>query len=106
MLAWLRRAIKVGRKRERLKDAMLQRHRRDLRKRLKAILQLEPQQADGQRLRQRYAKCKEGLLVFVTDREVPFHEQRLGAGAQAERDIPQGDDRDPFRARGSVRLTV
>ena len=72
MLAWLRRAIKVGRKRERLKDAMLQRHRRDLRKRLKAILQLEPQQADGQRLRQRYAKCKEGLLVFVTDREVPF----------------------------------
>ena len=62
MLAWLQRAIKVGQ----------QRHRRDLRKRLEAILQLEPQQADGQRLRKRHAKCKEGLLVFVTDREVPF----------------------------------
>ena len=43
-----------------------------LRKRPEEILKLEPQQADGQRLRKRYAKCKEGLLVFVTDREVPF----------------------------------
>ena len=72
MLAWLQRAIKVGQKRERVKDVTLQRHRRDLRKRLEEILQLEPEQADGQRLRQRYAKCKEGLLVLVTDREVPF----------------------------------
>ena len=72
MLAWLQRAIKVGRKRERVQDVTLHRHRRDLRKRLEEILQLEPQQADGQRLRKRYAKCKEGLLVFVTDREVPF----------------------------------
>ena len=72
MLAWLQRAIKVGRKRERVQDATLQRHRRELRKRLEEILQLEPKQADGQRLRKRYAKCKEGLLVFVTDREVPF----------------------------------
>ena len=72
MLAWLQRAIKMGRKRERVQDATLQRYRRDLRKRLEEILQLEPQQADGQWLRKRYAKCKEGLLVFVTDREVPF----------------------------------
>ena len=72
MLAWLQRAIQVGQKRERVKDVTLQRHRRDLRKRLEEILQLEPEQADGQRLRQRYAKCKEGLLVLVTDREVPF----------------------------------
>ena len=72
VLAWLQRAIQVGQKRERVKDATLQRHRRDLRKRLEEILQREPEQADGQRLRKRYAKCKEGLLVFVTDREVPF----------------------------------
>ena len=72
MLAWLQRAIQVGRKRERVKDVTLQRHRRDLRKRLEEILQLEPEQADGQRLRKRCAKCKEGLLVLVTDREVPF----------------------------------
>ena len=31
MLAWLQRAIKVGRKRGRVQDATLQRHRRDLR---------------------------------------------------------------------------
>ena len=72
MLAWLQRAIKVGQKRERVQDATLQRHRRDPRKRLEESLQLEPQQADGQRLRKGYAKCKEGLLVLVTDREVPF----------------------------------
>ena len=72
MLAWLQRAIQVGQKRERVKDATLQRYRRDLRKRLEEILQREPEQANGQRLRKRYAKCKEGLLVFVTDREVPF----------------------------------
>ena len=72
MLAWPQRSIQMSRKRERVQDATLQRHRRDLRRRLEEILQREPQQADGQRLRQRYAKCKEGLLVFVTDREVPF----------------------------------
>ena len=68
---WLKRAIKVGYKRERVKDATLQRHRRDLLKRLEGVLQLERQQEDGKRLRRRYAKCKESLLVFVTDREVP-----------------------------------
>ena len=103
MLAWLQRAIKVGRKRERVKDATLQRHRRDLRKRLEEILQLEPEQADGQRLRKRYAKCKEGLLVFVMDREVPSRTTSR-RGAQAERDIPQGDERVPFRmGRGILR---
>ncbi len=72
MLACLQRAINVGQQRERVKDATLKRQRRDLRKRLEAILQLEPQQADEQRPRQRYTNCKEGLLVFVTDREIPF----------------------------------
>ena len=48
MLAWLQPGIKVGQKRERVKDVTLQRHRRDLRKRLEAILQREPEQADGQ----------------------------------------------------------
>lgn len=45
------RAIKVGRKRERVKDVTLLRYRRDLLKRLKAVLALELEQADGQRLR-------------------------------------------------------
>lgn len=31
-----------------------------------------PEQADGQRHRKRYERCKEGPLVFETDREVPF----------------------------------
>ena len=41
------RAIKVGRKRERVQDVTLLRHRRDLLKRLKAALVLELEQADG-----------------------------------------------------------
>ena len=55
-----------------MKDVTLKRHRRDLLKRLDAVLELEPEQEDGQRLRKRYRKCRESLLVFVTDREVPF----------------------------------
>ena len=45
------RAIKVGRKRERVKDVTLLRHRRDLLTCLKAVLALELEQADRQRLR-------------------------------------------------------
>ena len=49
----------------------MQRHRRGLLKRLAAVLELEPTQADGIRLRKRYLKVREQLLVFMSDREVP-----------------------------------
>ena len=39
---------------------------------LDKLLELEPTQADGQRLLKRYGKIRDSLLVFVTDREVPF----------------------------------
>ena len=50
----------------------LQRNWQDLLMRLEAVPALEPERLDGQRLRKRYKKCKENLIVFVTDREVPF----------------------------------
>ena len=40
-------------------------------RRLDALLELEPTQADGLRLRQRYRKVREQLLVFLSEREVP-----------------------------------
>ena len=71
MLAFLKRAVQLGRKREKVKDSTMQRHRRELLKRLAAVLELEPTQADGIRLRKRYLKVQEQLLVFMSDREVP-----------------------------------
>ena len=71
MLAFLQRAVHLGRKREQVKDSTMQRHRRELLKRLAAVLELEPTQADGIRLRKRYLKVREQLLVFMSDREVP-----------------------------------
>ena len=50
----------------------LRRDRRDLLQCLEAVLQREPGQEDGQRLRKRYAKCEESLIVIFTDCEVPF----------------------------------
>ena len=35
------------------------------------MLELEPTQANGIRLRNRYLKVREQLLVFMSDREVP-----------------------------------
>ena len=43
MLAWLKRSIQVGPKRERVKDATPRGHRWDSKRRLKAILNLAPQ---------------------------------------------------------------
>ena len=71
MLEFLQRAVHLGRKRAQVKDRTMQRHRRELLKRLAAVLELEPTQADGIRLRKRYVKVREQLLVFMSDREVP-----------------------------------
>ena len=70
--AFLVRAMRVGQRRARLRDSTLKRHQRDLGRRLDKLLELEPTQADGQRLLKRYGKIRDSLLVFVTDREVPF----------------------------------
>ena len=40
-------------------------------KRLAAVRELEPTQADGTRLRKLYVKVLQQLLVFMSDREVP-----------------------------------
>jgi len=49
----------------------MQRYRRELLKRLAAVLELEPPQADGIRLCKRYRKVGEQLLLYMRDRELP-----------------------------------
>lgn len=44
MLAFLERAVHLGRKREQVQDSTMQRHRRELLKRLTAALELDPTQ--------------------------------------------------------------
>ena len=71
MLAFLQRAVQLGRKREKVQDSTMQRHRLELLKRLAAVLELEQTRAGGIRLRKRYRKVREQLLVSMSDREVP-----------------------------------
>lgn len=44
MLAFLERAVHLGRKREQVQDSTMQRHRREVLKRLAAALELDPTQ--------------------------------------------------------------
>ena len=69
--AFLQRAIRLGRKRERVQNQTLARQLQNMLRRLDALLELEPMQADGLRLRQRYRKVRERLPVFLSERAVP-----------------------------------
>ena len=68
--AFLVRAMRVGQRRARLRDSTLKRHQRDLGRRLDKLLELEPTQADGQRLLKRYGKIR--AACWCVTGEVPF----------------------------------
>ena len=69
---WLLRAMAIGRRRERLRDATLVQYRHDLERRLDRIMaRAVPQGRAGEKLRRRIGRCREHLTVFVTDRDVP-----------------------------------
>ena len=54
-----------------MQDRTLARQRRQMLRRLDALLELEPAQADGLPLCQQYRKVREQLLVFLSERNVP-----------------------------------
>jgi transposase len=68
----LLRAVVVGRKRHRLRDATLGQYRRDLERRMDAVMALQPTNRHGIRLRKRYGALREHLFTFVTDPTVPY----------------------------------
>jgi len=66
------RAIAIGKRRDRLRDGTLQSYRADLDRRIDAAMKLRPTNRHGLRLRKRFAKVRDNLFVFVTEREVPY----------------------------------
>ena len=67
----LKRALAIGRRREALADGTLAQYRRDLERRLDALLAGAPTATAGRKLRDGVAKCSDKLFVFVTRRDVP-----------------------------------
>ncbi len=66
------RAIVIGKRRDRLRDSTLRHYRTNLDRRMDAVMKLRPTNRHGIRLRKRFAKIRDNLFVFVTEREVPF----------------------------------
>lgn len=67
----LRRAVAIGRRRAALKDSTLAHYRADLDRRLDRLLRTPPTAKAGQKLARVIRKCRGGLFVFVTRRDVP-----------------------------------
>ena len=67
----LKRACAIGRRREHLADTTLAAHRRDLDRRLDALLATSPNGKAGLELKWAVAACRQKLFVFITRRDVP-----------------------------------
>src|SRR5487761_1585288 len=67
----LLRICAICRRANRLAHSTLLQYRADLDRRLSAALALQPTNRHGFRLRRRFAKCRDNLLVCITDRTVP-----------------------------------
>lgn len=67
----LLRAIALQRRRQRLAPSTVKQYLSRCRGALREVLNLEPTQADGQRLLKRYQKIRDHLLYFLEDETVP-----------------------------------
>ena len=68
----LLRAIAIGQRRDTLKDTTLAQYRADLDRRLDHLLLRPPNAKAGHKLARAMRKCRNGLFLFVTRRDVPF----------------------------------
>lgn len=66
------RAIAIGKRRDRLRDSTLRSYRAGLDRRIDAVMKLRPTNRHGIRLRKRFAKIRDNLFVFVSERDVPY----------------------------------
>jgi transposase len=64
-------ACAVGRRREQLADATLRHHEARLDKKLNALLAIEPECAEGRKLRKSIKRFRQHMFVFVTRRNLP-----------------------------------
>ena len=68
---WLLRALAIGKRRDRLRDGTLARHKVDMERRLDRVMaDAVPQGRAGERLRRRIGRCREHLSMFLADRRV------------------------------------
>lgn len=65
------KACAIGRRRERLTDATLRQHERTLDKKLNALIAIEPQCAEGRKLKKAIKRFRQHMFVFVTRRNLP-----------------------------------
>jgi len=93
----LKRACGIARRRPDLADATLRTYADSLNAKLDALLRLTPTHAAGAKLKQAIAGCRRHLFVFLEDRAIPAHQQRLRAGAAPLRRLSQGDQLLPLR---------
>jgi transposase len=71
MKALFKRALDIHRRRAGLADATRYQYRLDIKRRLRKLLQLEPDQADGIRLKKRYQGLQDNLFLFLEDAAIP-----------------------------------
>ncbi len=71
MKALLLRACALARRRDGLADATLESYAAALERRLDKVMACQPTNKDGKRLRKRYAKDRDSLFTFMTERAVP-----------------------------------
>jgi len=67
----LLRICAICRRRDRLADSTLRQYRADIDRRLDAALALKPTNRHAIRLRRRFAKCRDNLVLCLADRSVP-----------------------------------
>ena len=85
----LQRAVGIGRRRAELKDTTLAQYRADLDRRLDRLLAASPNTEAGRKLAQGHPQMPWRSLSFRHPSRCPRHQQRLRAGAAAQRHLPQ-----------------
>jgi transposase len=71
MKALFKRALAIHHRRAQLADSTRYQYRLDIKRQLRRILNLEPDQADGIRLKKRYEGIQENLFLFLEDAAIP-----------------------------------
>lgn len=71
MKALFKRALAIHNRRGQLADTTRYQYRLDIKRQLRRILALKPDQADGIRLKKRYEGIQENLFLFLEDAAIP-----------------------------------
>lgn len=71
MKALFKRALAIHHRRGQLADATRYQYRLDIKRQLRRILGLEPDPADGIRLKKRYEGIQDNLFLFLEDVSIP-----------------------------------